>query len=279
MFHVICGKACAWMFLRAIFGSFAVVHVHFFLFCFIFPHSLPFSLSLTVCFVSQFLFLFAKRCVCCCCCFHRRLGLMWFALLFILHFFYRNTIIRFFPLEWAEWILCYLVSLVRKRARESCLQNATYQQFFCAVSQSVRRNVVNVLSKSMCFIQDVRSLVAVTIFSFVLSFKMHFRTWDFIAFNMTFARLCSIHFTRSLSLLFSIKTAVLPFISRSRSELSIFHIFKKHFIMLEVEPLLLSFSTKTLKLFKFHSPIEQYGQSFSHFFFSCSHRRLHLILL
>lgn len=115
--------------------------------------------------------------------------------------------------------------------------------------------------------------------SFVLSFKMHFRTWDFIAFNMTFARLCSIHFTRSLSLLFSIKTAVLPFISRSRSELSIFHIFKKHFIMLEVEPLLLSFSTKTLKLYSsFIRPL-QYGQSFSHFFFSCSHRRLHLILL
>lgn len=102
--------------------------------------------------------------------------------------------------------------------------------------------------------------------SFVLSFKMHFRTWDFIAFNMTFARLCSIHFTRSLSLLFSIKTAVLPFISRSRSELSIFHIFKKHFIMLEVEPLLLSFSTKTLKLYSsFIRPL-QYGQSFSHFF-------------
>lgn len=103
--------------------------------------------------------------------------------------------------------------------------------------------------------------------SFVLSFKMHFRTWDFIAFNMTFARLCSIHFTRSLSLLFSIKTTVLPFISRSRSELSIFHIFKKHFIMLEVEPLLLSFSTKTLKLYSsFIRPL-QYGQSFSHFFF------------
>lgn len=57
-----------------------------------------------------------------------------------------------------------------ERARESCLQNATYQKFFCAVSQSVRRNVVNVLSKSMCFIQDVRSLVAATIFSFVRSF-------------------------------------------------------------------------------------------------------------
>lgn len=138
MFHVICGKACAWMFLRAIFGSFAVVHVHFFLFCFIFPHSLPFSLSLTVCFVSQFLFLSAKRCdCCCCCCFHRRLGLMWFALLFIMHFFYRNTIIRFFPLEWAEWILCYFVSLERKRERErvACKMQRTKNSFVQSVSR------------------------------------------------------------------------------------------------------------------------------------------------
>lgn len=140
MFHIMCecGKECAWMFLRAIFGSFAM-----YAFCCWFMFSIIFSprrctpprtffFLLGICFVPAiFLFSFYLSF-----CFHRRLGLMWFSLLFIMHFFYRNTIIRFFPLEWAEWILCYFVLLPFFGGRVS--PNATFlKTFLFVVSQTV----------------------------------------------------------------------------------------------------------------------------------------------
>lgn len=88
--------------------------------------------------------------------FHRRLVLMWFALLFIMQrffFLYRNTIIRYFffvHLNEPEWILCCFVGV-------GCFKCNIPNALLCSHRvessrvESVRSDVVNVLSKCMYF--------------------------------------------------------------------------------------------------------------------------------
>lgn len=130
----------AWMFLRSIFGSFIVGF-------FLFVLSRAFlCMFVVLCFMVNFFlcFLFRFR-------FHRRLVLMWFALLFIMQrfFFFIEIplldIFFFVHLNEPEWILCCFVGV-------GCFKCNIPNALLCSHRvESVRSDVVNVLSKCMYF--------------------------------------------------------------------------------------------------------------------------------
>lgn len=128
------------MFLRSIFGSFIVGF-------FLFVLSRAFlCMFVVLCFMVNFFlcFLFRFR-------FHRRLVLMWFALLFIMQrfFFFIEIplldIFFFVHLNEPEWILCCFVGV-------GCFKCNIPNALLCSHRvESVRSDVVNVLSKCMYF--------------------------------------------------------------------------------------------------------------------------------
>lgn len=156
-----CECFCVWYLVRLLlfFLLVSLYSFHFFLadffprlFCFVFSISLPVRVCVYK-WICLFVWLFACVCVCVCmwevfCYFHHRVGLMWFSFVVYYALFSLSmchSLLDFFPIEWAEWILCYGLSVcvcAMQLAQTDQMWNFP-ENFLCAITLRRSERLLN----------------------------------------------------------------------------------------------------------------------------------------